>query len=68
MNNKFDWFFDLDPFAQSCILTIAFALVTFAIMFVMYCLPVLLQLVFTLVIVWFVFYIAMKLVEEIRKG
>ena len=34
MNNKFDWFFDLDPFAQSSIMTIAFALVTFAIMFV----------------------------------
>ena len=66
--DKFDWFLDLEPFAQAGVITIAVALISFAIMFVMCCLPAILQLVFSLVIVYGIFYIAMKVVDEIRRG
>lgn len=66
--DKFDWFFDLEPFAQAGVMTITFAFISFAVMFVMCCLPVILQLVLSLVVVYGIFYIAMKVVDEIRRG
>lgn len=66
--NKFDWFLDLDPFAQAGVLTIATALISFALMFIMCCVPIILQLILCLVILYAIFYVAMKVFDEIRRG
>ena len=66
--NKFNWFLDIDPFAQAGVLTIATALISFAIMFIIYCVPVIIQLVLSLIILYGIFYIAMKVLDEIRRG
>ena len=66
--DKFNWFFDLEPFAQAGVMTIAFAFISFAFMFIMCCVPVILQLVLSLVVLYAIFYIAMKVFDEIRRG